>query len=67
MLGLGKYSKSWFYIEYSTYTHKLFLLILFRNCMSDATDNKSFGLGLTDINKASKHIVYIDYEIIAFF
>ena len=32
---------------------------LFRNCMSDATDDKSFGLVLTAINEAHKRIVYI--------
>ena len=43
MLGLVKFSQSGFYIEYSIYTHILVLRIkacqLFRNCMSDATDN----------------------------
>ena len=35
--------------------------------MSDANHNKSFGLGLTDINEVSKRIVYIIYDIIVFF
>ena len=35
--------------------------------MSDATDNKSFGLGLTDINEVRKHIDYIlDYVFVFF-
>ena len=35
--------------------------------MSDATDNKSFGSGLTAINEVRKRIVYMTYEIILFF
>ena len=31
--------------------------------MCDATDNKSFGSGLTTINEVYKRIVYITYEI----
>ena len=63
MFGLGKYDQSWFYIEYSIYTHVLVLYIkgcqFFRNCMSDATNNNSFGLGLTAINEVRKCIDYI--------
>ena len=32
--------------------------------MSDATDNKSFGSGLTAINEVRKCIFYINYDII---
>ena len=71
MLGLGKYAQSWFYIEYLIYTHVLVLWIkgcqLFRNCMSDENDNKSFGSGITYINEVQKHIVYMTYDIISFF
>ena len=71
MLGFGKCAHIWFYIEYSTYTHILVLWIngcqLFRNFMSNATDNKSFGLELTDINEVQKRIDYILDDIYIFF
>ena len=34
--------------------------------MSDATNNKSFGLGLTDINEVRKRIDYIVEDIYFF-
>ena len=37
-------------------------LPIFRNRMSNATDNKSFGSGLTAINEVSKRIAYITYD-----
>ena len=71
MLGLGEYAKSWFYIEYSIFTQKLVLWIkgcqLFRKCMSDATDNKSFGPVLTAINEVRKQIVYMTCVVIVSF
>ena len=71
MLGLGKYSQSWFYIEYSICTHVLVLWIkgcqFFRKCMSDVTGNKSFGLVLTAINELRKRIYYILDDIYFFF
>ena len=73
MFGLGKYAQIWFYIEHSISFPVLSLWIkssqLFRNCMRDATDRNSFGLGLTAINKVHKYIyiVYINYDIIYFF
>ena len=39
---------------------------MFRNCMWDATHNKSFGLGLTAINDVRKHIYYILDNIFVF-
>ena len=35
--------------------------------MCEATHNRSFGLGLTDINEVRKRIVYLTYNIIDFF
>ena len=71
MLELGKCAQSWFYIEFSIYIHELVLWIkgcqLFRNCMSNMTDNKSFDLVLTAIIEVRKRIVYIIYDIIDFF
>ena len=71
MLGIGKYAQRWFYIEYSIYTHKLVLQIkgyqLFINCMSDATNNKSFGLVLRASNEVCKRIYYIIDDIFVFF
>ena len=71
MLGLDEYAQSRFYIEYSIYTHLLFLWIkgcqFFRNCVCDETHNESFGLGLTAINKVPKGIVYMYYDIIVLF
>ena len=72
MLGIGKFSQSLFYIEYSIYTPILSLWIkgcqLFRNCMWDATHNKYFGLGLlTDINELHKRIYYIVGNIFVLF
>ena len=53
------------------YTHILVLWIkgsqLFRNYMSNATDNKSFGPGLTSINEVRNYIVYLTYDMIIFF
>ena len=63
MLGLGKYAKSWFYIKNSIYTHVLILwrkgCQFFRKWMSDVSNNKSFGLRLTAINKVCKLNDYI--------
>ena len=42
-------------------------LSTFRNYMRDATDNKSFGSVLADINEVCKRIVYMTYKIIIFF
>ena len=71
MLGLGKYSKSWFYMEYSIYMHVLVLWTngcqFFRNCMSDATYNKSFDSILTAINEVRKRIDYTLDNIFVFF
>ena len=62
MLGLGKYSQNWFYIEYYIYACQLF-----RNCTSDATNNKSFGSELTAINEVRKRIDYTLNDIFVFF
>ena len=63
MFGLGRYTQNLFYIEDSIYNHVLFLWIkgcrLFRNCMNNVTNNKSFGSGLTGINEVRKRIDYI--------
>ena len=71
MLGVDKYAQSWFYIEYSINTPKLSLRIngcqLFRNCKWYATQNKSFGLGLTAINEVRKRIYFILDDIYIFF
>ena len=70
MLGLVKYAQSSFYIEYSIYTHKLVLWIKgcqwFRNCMGDATNNKSFGSVLTAINEVRKRKDFILDDIFVF-
>ena len=34
--------------------------------MINPTDNKSFGLGLTDVNEVCKCIVYMTHDIIVF-
>ena len=68
---IGKYDQSWFYIEYSIYTHVLVLYIegceFFRKCMSDATNNNSFGSVLTATNDVGKCIYYIIDGIYFFF
>ena len=68
---LGTESKGWFYTEYSIYTHILVLWIkgcqLFINCMSNVTNNKSFGLGLTAINEVHKRIYCMLDGIFVFF
>ena len=71
MLGLGKYGKSLFYVEYPKYTHVLILWIkgcqFFRNCITDANNNNSFGLGLAAINEVRKHMVHILDNLFVFF
>ena len=70
MFGIGKYAKSWFYIEYLICTNGLSLRIkgfqFFRNCIWENTYNKSFGLGSTALNEVCKHIGYI-LDYISFF
>ena len=39
---------------------------LFKNCMRDATNNKSFCLGLKAINEVHDCIVYMTYDIYFF-
>ena len=37
---------------------------MFRNCMSDGTNNKSFGSRLKAIDEVRTRIVYMTYDII---